>query len=192
MNNTVHSFKIKGHSFLIIAVLVVLVCASIPQSVARKYKDEGDKSFNFIQQFSFHHQKYQQIILTDFLTEPVDSNSGPDRSLVRFLSAILADDFEWWLSHWNEETQQDWTNKMSINKAQRTFNYWKARFNKKTVAQLRDFVVLGPRVLIGVELKNSTSEYYLIAFALENSRWRIDQPFMESLLYKKVKQQVVK
>ncbi len=80
--------------------------------------------------------------------------------------------------------------KISINKAQRTFNHWKARFNKNTVARLTDFVVLGPRVLIGVELKNSTTEYYLITFVFENNRWRIDQPFMDSLLYTKVKELV--
>jgi hypothetical protein len=190
MSNTVVSFN--RNSLLVITALIMLIWASIAQSVARKYNDEGEKSFTFIQQFVFHHQKYEQAILTDFLTAPQDVNDGPDRQLVRFLSAIKADDFEWWLSNWSLETQQDWMAKISINKAQRNFNYWKARFNKKTEAQLLDFVVLGPRVLIGMQLINSTSEYYLIAFALENNRWRIDQPFMDSLLYKKIKQQVVK
>lgn len=172
--------------------LVILIWTSITQSHARKYIDEGEKSFSFIQQFVFHHQKYDQVVLTEYLSEPYDGNNGPDRQLVNFLSSILEDDFEWWLSNWSLGTQKDWTAKMSINKAQRSFNYWKARFNKKTETQLVDFVVLGPRVLVGIELKNSATEYYLIAFSLENSRWRIDQPFMDSLLYKKVKQQVLK
>lgn len=184
----------QGSSYygLLTIALVLLMCMSISQSYARKYNDEGEKSFTLVQEFVFHHQKYEQVILTEFLNEPHDINNGPDRQLVRFLSAILADDFEWWLSHWNVETQQDWMAKISINKAQRTFNYWKARFNKKTVAQLIDFVVLGQRVLIGIELKNSKTDYYLIAFALENNRWRIDQPFMDSLLYKKTKKQLIK
>ena len=192
MNNTRDNFKTNRHVFFVFTVMFLLVWGSIAPTVAREYSDEGDKEFTFIQQFSFHHQKYQEIFLTDFLTERRDNNNGPDRQLVRFLSAILADDFEWWLSYWSAETQQNWIEKISINKAQRTFNYWKARFNKKTVAKLIDFVVLGQRVLIGVELKNSTTEYHLIAFSLENSRWRIDQPFMDSVLYKTVKQQIMK
>ncbi len=192
MNNSVYFAKRQNKKFIIITTLIILIWASIAQSNARKYTDEGEKSFTFIQQFIFHHQKYEEVMLTDFLTEPYDGNNGPDRQLVDFLSSILADDFEWWLSNWSVETKKDWTAKISINKAQRSFNYWKARFNNKTEAQLVDFVVLGPRVLIGVELKNSSMEYYLIAFSLENSRWRIDQPFMDSVLYKTIKQQILK
>lgn len=192
MNNSLCFAKRKNKSLIIITALIFFTWVSITQSNARKYTDEGEKSFTFIQQFVFHHQKYEKAVLTDFLSEPYDGNNGPDRQLVRFLSSILADDFEWWLSQWSAETQQDWLDKISINKAQRGFNYWKARFTKKTEAQLLDFIVLGPRVLIGVELKNSSTEYYLIAFALENNRWRIDQSFMDSLLYKTVKQQVLK
>jgi|GEM_PF-1419219 len=191
MNNSVRFLKGNRQClYMTLAVLFLLFWASIAESNARKYNDDGEKTFTYIQKFVFHHQKYQEVILTDFLTEPLDINNGPDRQLVRFLSAILADDFEWWLSHWSAETQQDWMAKISINKAQRTFNNWKARFNKKTVAKLIDFVVLGPRVLIGVELKNSTTDYYLITFVFENNRWRIDQPFMDSLLYTKVKKLV--
>jgi hypothetical protein len=190
MNNTEHYAIRKNKSGMMIITLLIFIWASVGQSHARKYSDEGEKSFTFIQQFVYHHQKYEQVILADFLTEPLDVNNGPDRQLVRFLSSILADDFEWWLSHWSAETQQDWLDKISINKAQRTFNYWKARFSKKTEAQLIDFVVLGQRALVGVELKNSSTDYFLIAFAFENNRWRIDQPFMISLLYSKIKHKV--
>ncbi|PKF57613.1 hypothetical protein CW748_06930 [Alteromonadales bacterium alter-6D02] len=177
---------------MLIAISTLVLWSSTAQSIERKYNDQGEKTFTYTQEFIFHHQKYQNVILSDFITESIDINNGPDTQLVHFLSAILADDFEWWLSLWSIETQQDWTQKLAINKAQRTFHYWKGRFNKNTVAQLQDFIVLGQRVLIGVELKNSASEYYLLPFTLENNRWRIDQPFMDSLLYKKLKNNIIK
>lgn len=169
--------------------LSVAVHAS--EDTATRFNDQGKKSFTFVQEFKYKHIKYNDVVLSQYIDEPLDVNNGPDRQLVRFLSSIRADDFAWWQSHWSAETKVDWENKVALNKAQRMFNYWKRYVHKESSTELLDFVAMTGRVMIGFNIKDKETNYFLVPFVLENSRWRIDEPFMRSELYRKLREELV-
>lgn len=156
-----------------------------------KYQDKGQQQFTLKQKFNYHQQKYQDVLITTFETQARDINDGADRQVIRFLSAIVKDDYNWWQNNWSQATKDDWQAKSVLNKGQRTFNFWKARVNAKSKIELMDFIVIGPTVLVGFNVINDTSEYFLLPLILENNRWRVDQTFMESDLYRQLKQQVI-
>lgn len=174
--------------------LVGILVIGFPLLVGAKthipYQDQGDQDFTLVQKFKLHQQKYQDVIIESFVSEARDVNNGADQQVVRFLSAVVKDDLSWWKSTWTKETLNDWQQKLALNKDKRLFNYWKARVNHKTKIQLVDFIVFKQTVLVGFNLINQQSEYHLLALVLEDSRWRLDQNFMQSDLYRQIKQKV--
>ncbi|WAJ70159.1 hypothetical protein [Catenovulum adriaticum] len=154
------------------------------------YQDQGEQAFTLVQKYKLHQQKYQDVVIENFVPAARDVNNGADQQVVRFLSAIVKDDFAWWKSTWTQETLNDWDQKLVLNKDKRLFNYWKARVNHQTKVQLVDFIVFKQTVLVGFNLLNQQREYHLLALVLEDSRWRLDQNFMQSDLYRQIKQSV--
>lgn len=183
--------KFIGASAVCILLLAILPATFASQDTFLSFEDQGMKTFTFVQEFKYKHVKYNDVTLTQYVDGPLDVNNGPDRQLVRFLSAIRADDFAWWQSHWSAATKADWENKVELNKAQRMFNYWKRYVHKKSSTELLDFVAMSDRVMIGFNIKDKETNYFLVPFVLENSRWRIDEPFMRSDLYRKLREQLV-
>jgi hypothetical protein len=175
----------------LLTFLVCLPTVNATEDTLSRFKDEGKKTFTFVQEFKYKHIKYKDTILTNYLDAPLDVNNGPDRQLVRFLSALRADDFAWWQSHWSVATRDDWENKVELNKARRMFNYWKRYVHPESTTELIDFVTMNSRVMIGFNVKDKETNYFLVPFVLENSRWRVDEPFMRSDLYRKLRAELV-
>ena len=178
--------------FSTVVLLNGLISASMAsQDTLSRFEDNGKKTFTFVQEFKYKHVKYQDVILSQYVDGPLDINNGPDRQLVRFLSSIRADDFAWWQSQWSADTRKDWDNKVELNKAQRTFNYWKRYVHKKSTAELLDFVAMKEHVMIGFNIKDTETNYFLVPFLFENSRWRVDDAFMRSELYRKLREELI-
>ena len=181
--------KLLANIFCCIFILVGFSSAAFARSNIT-YQDEGAKAFTLKQKFKVYQQKYQDVFIEQFEPAARDINDGADRQVVRFLSAVVKDDINWWKSTWTIQSQQDWQDKVMLNKTSRLFNFWKARVNSKTKVQLVDFIVAQQTVLVGFRLINQDTEYHLLALVLENSRWRVDQGFMETELYQQIKKSV--
>mgnify|MGYP000719462086 CR=1 FL=1 len=186
MNKSSHLLLKLGLALLLLASVF-----SVSGKTVIPYQDEGNKEFTLVQKFKVYQQKYQDVLVTEFVPAARDVNNGADRQVIRFLSAVVKDDLNWWKSTWTAESLNDWQQKVALNKDKRLFNYWKARVNTKTQVQLTDFIVVRQSVLVGFYLINQDKrEYHLLALALEQSRWRVDQTFMQSDLYREIKQKV--
>ncbi|WP_017444944.1 hypothetical protein [Gayadomonas joobiniege] len=142
------------------------------------------QDFVHVQHFKYSRQQYEDVVISDFYEHARDANEGPDRQLVQFFSALIKDDYQWWLNNWNAETQQDFAQKVALKKGRRSYNYWRATVNKKAVIELKDFVLMGPFALIGSRIN---SEYHLFPFELEDGRWRLNQAYMSSQVYQQLK-----
>lgn len=173
-----------------IGLLALSVSFLVEAKTHIAYQDQGEQDFTLIQKYKLHQQKYQDVWVENFVPAARDVNNGADQQVIRFLSAIAKDDLAWWKSTWTQDTLNDWQQKVALNKDKRLFNYWKARVNHKTKIQLVDFIVIRQTVLVGFNLVNQQSEYHLLALVLEDSRWRLDQNFMQSDLYRQIKQRV--
>lgn len=183
--------KFSKVSFYALSLMLMITPAVSLAKTNIIYQDKGEKNFTLVQKFVLHQQKYEDVLIDQFVTEARDINNGVDRQVIRFLSAIVNDDMGWWKSTWSAATLDDWREKVALNKDRRLYNYWKARVNRQTKIQLVDFVVFKTTVLIGFNLTNQQNkEYHLLAMALEDNRWRVDQAFMETGLYSHIKQRI--
>ncbi|EWH10084.1 hypothetical protein DS2_09837 [Catenovulum agarivorans DS-2] len=168
---------------------VLLALPMLVGAVATRFQDQGERTFTLVEHHKYQRMQYQDVVLSQFDTKMRDVNEGADRQLVQFLSALRKDDFDWWLTSWNQATLQDWQSKAALKKARRVYNFWRATFTKQSVAQLKDFILMGQYVLIGVQID---SEYHLLPFELENGRWRIDQAYMNAVFFQKLKERLTK
>jgi hypothetical protein len=175
---------------IIFWILFSPIC--LAQQNAALYEDLGQQTFTFEQEFKYFHQKYNNVVIEHYYDEQVDASDGPDQELIRFLSSILFDNFDWWQNTWNQATRDDWAAKASLNKAERSYNYWKARFNKDSKAELLDFIVMRDHVCIGLKIVNESANYYLMPFVQEHGLWRLDEVFMSTELFQKLSLQVSK
>lgn len=166
---------------------LLLTMPMLAGAVATRFQDEGERTFTLVEHYKYQRMQYTDVVLTQFDTQMRDVNEGADRQLVQFLSALRKDNFDWWLTSWNQATLQDWQAKVELKKARRVYNFWRATFTKQSVAQLKDFILMGQYVLIGVQID---SEYHLLPFELENGRWRIDQAYMNAVFFQKLKERL--
>jgi hypothetical protein len=183
------------HKSLITRATIVFLFMSpvcLAQQSAGQYEDLGQKTFTLEQEFKYFHQKYDDAVIEHYYDEQVEASDGPDQELVRFLSSILFDDFDWWQSIWDQATRDDWAAKASLNKAERSYNFWKARFNKNSKVELLDFIVMREYVCIGFKISNESANYYFMPFVQEHGLWRLDEAWMSTELYQKLSLQVSK
>ncbi|WP_016957427.1 hypothetical protein [Catenovulum agarivorans] len=168
---------------------LLVIMPMLVGAVATRFQDEGERTFTLVEHYKYQRMQYKDVVLTQFDIQMRDVNEGADRQLVQFLSALRKDNFDWWLTSWNQATLQDWQAKVELKKARRVYNFWRATFTKQSVAQLKDFILMGQYVLIGVQID---SEYHLLPFELENGRWRIDQAYMNAVFFQKLKERLSK
>lgn len=171
---------------------IFLTPICLAQQSSGLYEDLGQQTFTLEKEFKYFHQKYNNAVIEHYYDAPVEASDGPDQELVRFLSSILHDNFDWWQSIWNQSTREDWAAKAALNKAERSYNFWKARFNKDSKAELLDFIVMRDRVCIGFKIVNQSANYYLMPFVQEHGLWRLDEAFMSTELYQNLSLQASK
>lgn len=171
----------------VVGVSLIFLLMSFMASALEVFSPPVEQEFTYIQHYKYQQQKYKDVVINQFDESERDVNEGPDRQLVQFFSALMKDDYQWWLNSWNQATQKDFSDKAVLKKGRRSYNYWRATANKKSIIRLKDFVVTGQIALIGVLINN---EYHLFPFELENGRWRLNQAFMGERMYQKLKEKL--
>ncbi|KMT65207.1 hypothetical protein [Catenovulum maritimum] len=170
--------------------LFITLLVSFPLVVSAatsRFEEQGERSFTLVEHYKYHRMQYKDALIKQFYEQRRDANEGADRQLIQFISALRKDNFDWWLSNWNQNTQVDWQQKTELKKARRVYNYWRATVTKQSSVRLKDYILIGQYVLVGVQIDN---EYHLLPFELENGYWRIDQAYMNAVFFQKLKQRL--
>ncbi len=153
------------------------------------------KVFKAITEFRYREHHYQPNTIIKEVTTPIMGNQGPDRELTGLVSAMRAQNFEWWLSIWDEATQQAWIQKQQSDPHFVTdlMKDWVDNLSGKDVRLHRwsdtsRFVIVTYKLMDKKNKKESGVENGVV-FVLEKGRWRATMKFADDPEVKGILQQ---
>lgn len=140
------------------------------------------KVFKQITERQYREQIYKQTALT-LVSTPIIGNQGPDRALLNVLSAMNAQDFDWWSDLWDHATKSTWVEsiKKSQPQTEELKHAWSKEFQEKDVFLSR-WIECREFVLVTYKLKNKKqneplSEEKGLIFVLEGGLWKATNKF---------------
>jgi hypothetical protein len=79
--------------------------AGVPRPIYPTTPPE-DKKFTFEKIFNYRVMKYSPPVVIQRMTRDTASNATPEQALAAQVSAMLAGDYDWWLSSWDAASQK--------------------------------------------------------------------------------------
>lgn len=137
---------------------------------------------------NFKERIYKDVEIP-FLDQAINGNQGPDKELVSLLSAMQKQDYEWWLSLWNIQSQHI-IKQLDRNEAIKKdrVNSWNKMFSDKRYLYLDKWLEFDNAVVIAYKLKDDSNKIIdknLFLFRLVDGKWfadlTIDKKFLNAI-----------
>lgn len=172
--------------------VVVLLMPLFVSAKEYKFDSVETKTFNVITKILYKEKKYTNASNIKLREEPVMFNEGPDKELVSLISSLKANDYNWWLNLWDNESRLSFSkaNKEKENFSKELFNASVKALDKNVSLSrwivLRNYVLIGYEVNKQVNAGKQRNKEYLVSFVLQDGKWRISYNFMNSKIFKAI------
>ena len=187
MNNCFTISKLKRNLLLCLEVVCLLLMnmAVVAEETGFKVGMSNPKTLIVEKRINFKERKYKDVEIA-FLDRAINGNQGPDKELVSLVSAMKEQDYEWWLSVWNNQSKQiikqlDRTESLKKNRVDR----WVQLFSESRYLYLDKWLEFDNAVVIAYNLKNESKKIIdkkIILFRLVDGKWFADLTINQKFL----------
>lgn len=138
--------------WLVVAVIIFLPYTSFASDAYPTGKAEAGK-FTVEYVYNFVSKPYTPEVLFEPVSKKNASYSSPEESFIAQFSAMANEDYKWWISGWNEQSQKEIEarNKQMKRNADSWTKVWKGAMKGQTIKLIQK-IETGPYVLINYKM----------------------------------------